>query len=168
MSRHEILKYKADKTVNISSQAFVKNKNINFDFWCAAQKKYSSLQLLSRAFTSSAVRNSGEEENPFHHEENNAFDVYVIKTVTESNQIVCHLSKGISWITKLLLNRGAKISLTLTCTTLREEKIAKEENAEENKCGIKECEYWPNSHSLIPHFPVRNSNSDSFLPHFQL
>ena len=51
--------------------------------------------------------------------------------------------------------------------TLGEEKIAKEKNTEEKKCGIKECEYWPNSHPLILYLPVRNSDSHSFLPHFQ-
>ena len=42
------------------------------------------------------------------------------------------------------------------------------ERMRKKKCGIKECEYWPNLHYLIPHFPVSNSNSHSFLPHFQL
>ena len=32
------------------------------------------------------------------------------------------------------------------------------------KCRVKECEYWPNSQSLIPYFPVRNSNSNSAFP----
>ena len=36
------------------------------------------------------------------------------------------------------------------------------------KCEIKECEYLPNLHSLIPYFPVRNSNLHSFLVHFQI
>ena len=38
--------------------------------------------------------------------------------------------------------------------TLREEKIAKENHAEEKKCEIKQCEYWPNSHSFLPHFQL--------------
>ena len=42
------------------------------------------------------------------------------------------------------------------------------ERMRKKKCGIKESEYWPNLHYLIPHFPVISSNSHSFLPHFQL
>ena len=48
-----------------------------------------------------------------------------------------------------------EVSLNISKTaTFREEKIVKEKNAEEKKCGIKEFEYWPNSHSSFPDFPV--------------
>ena len=54
-----------------------------------------------------------------HYLENNVFDVYAIKPVTESNQIVGHLPREICRITKFLLDRGAKISLTFTPNNYR-------------------------------------------------
>ena len=56
-----------------------------------------------------------EDKLTCHHEENNAFDVYPIKIITESNQIVGHLPREISRITKFLLDRGVEISCTNYC-----------------------------------------------------
>ena len=88
----------------------------HLEIWCAAQKRYLSLQLLLGVLPSSAVHGFYEKKGT---EENSASDVYAIKTVTESNQIVGHLPREISRMTKCLLDRGAKISLTLTSTNYR-------------------------------------------------
>ena len=88
----------------------------HLEIWCAAHKRYLSLQLLLGILPSSAVHGFYEKKGT---EENNASDVYAIKTVTESNQIVGHLPREVSRMTKCLLDRGAKISLTLTSTNYR-------------------------------------------------
>ena len=49
----------------------------------------------------------------------NSFDRFAIKTVTEEDQIVGHLPREISRVTKFLLDRGAKIYLTLCSTNYR-------------------------------------------------
>ena len=78
-----------------------------------------SLQLLLLGdFTFSAVHGF-QEKLTCHHEKNNAFDVCAIKIVAESNEIVGNLPREISWITKFLLDCGAKISLSLTSTKYR-------------------------------------------------
>ena len=49
-----------------------------------------------------------------HFEPNNAFDRFVIKVVQENGHIVGHLPREISRVTKLYLDRGAKMNLELT------------------------------------------------------
>ena len=66
-----------------------------------------------------------EEKLTCHHQENNAFNVYAIEIITESNQVVGHLPREISRITKFFLDRGVKISLTLTSTNYRRSHLVK-------------------------------------------
>ena len=47
-------------------------------------------------------------------ERRNAFDRFTIKTVSENGEIVGHLPKEISRITKYFLDRGASMSCTLS------------------------------------------------------
>ena len=53
------------------------------------------------------------------HEIGNIFDVFAIKTVGESGEIVGHLPREISRVSKFLLDRGASIKATLTRTNYR-------------------------------------------------
>ena len=66
-------------------------------------------------FSSTWIPRKGEKLT-CHHEENSAFDIYPIKNVTESNQIVDHLPREISPITNFLLDCGTKFRFTLTST----------------------------------------------------
>ena len=61
-----------------------------------------------------------------------------------------------------------QVNLIYDASYLKGRKDCERKGCGRKNCKIKKSENWPNLHSLIPHFPVRNSNSHSFLPHFQL
>lgn len=52
-------------------------------------------------------------------EHGNPFDRFAIKIVTEGDQIVGHLPRELSRVTKFLIERGAALYLTLTSTNYR-------------------------------------------------
>ena len=56
-------------------------------------------------------------------EDENPFDRFAIKTVTDNGNIVGHLPREISRITKFLLDRGAVVQLTLTSTHYRRSQL---------------------------------------------
>lgn len=51
-----------------------------------------------------------------YHQRDIAFDVFAIKTKSKNGSIVRHLTRKVSWVPKSILNRGAKITATLTST----------------------------------------------------
>lgn len=60
-----------------------------------------------------------EEELFCSHERDNAFDVFAIKITDQCGNIRGHLPQEIARITKFLLDRGAKLTLTLTSDRYR-------------------------------------------------
>lgn len=52
-------------------------------------------------------------------EEGNNFDIFAIKVINESNDIIGHLPREISRPTKFLIDRGASITAKITSTTIR-------------------------------------------------
>lgn len=60
-----------------------------------------------------------EEKLTCSHEDNNAFDIFAIKTCKEDGTIVGHLPRELSRTLKFLLARGARISAVLTSTHYR-------------------------------------------------
>ena len=53
------------------------------------------------------------------HDFGNVFDIFAIKTLNNKGEIVGHLPREISRVSKLLLDRGATIQATLTTTNYR-------------------------------------------------
>ena len=51
-----------------------------------------------------------------YHERDNAFDVFAIKTGSKNGSAVGYLPRQVSRITKFILDRGAKVTATLTST----------------------------------------------------
>ena len=61
-----------------------------------------------------------QEELFCHHEEENAFDVFAIKTRTNKDGVIRgHLPREISRVTKFLLDRGARMTAILTSVNYR-------------------------------------------------
>ena len=60
-----------------------------------------------------------QEELFCHHEEENAFDVFAIKTTNKDGVIRGHLPREISRVTKFLLDRGARMTAILTSVNYR-------------------------------------------------
>ena len=54
-----------------------------------------------------------------HHDFGNVFDMFAIKTCKSSGEIVGHLPREISRVTKFLLDRGAIVQAILTSTDYR-------------------------------------------------
>ena len=49
-----------------------------------------------------------------YHQRDNAFDVFAIKTESKNGSTVGHLPREVSRITKFILDRSAKVTVTLT------------------------------------------------------
>ena len=54
-----------------------------------------------------------------YHERDNAFDIFVIKTESKKGSNFGHLLREVSRVTKFILDRGAKVTATLTSTNFR-------------------------------------------------
>ena len=72
------------------------------------------------------------------HESNNVFDMFAIKTCQiQENKVVGHLPREISRPTKILLDRGAKITATLSSTKFRRSPLF--QGGLEIQCNVKVC-----------------------------
>ena len=67
-----------------------------------------------------------EEILNWHHERDNAFNVFVIKTKSKNGSMVEHLPREVSWITKFILDWGAKVTATLSSTNFRRSPLVQE------------------------------------------